>query len=326
MQQRRPAAPTTSDLGEHQRAGRRHPPPAQQRRRCRRPRPRAPAAGPGTGPTCSAKPCQDSSATQVVTAATTASTGSVARARRVPGPSGADRQGRRAPVDSLASSRRAAAVGRDRAVRPSSCQTVSSRSRGPQRDGPPALLGQQAGRRAAGRRRRRRARRRRRGRPPAREPAWWCIRRSTGRSAGRRRRARRRSARRAPASASQPVSRRGRWTRLHDGERLEQRAGVEVGVAVVPGAAGSSPAAVTSRTVKPRWLRCTAIDAAAETAASSEEAMPWPRWALEPVVEEERRARLPRLLLAAHHQLAHAWPSCASARGAGRRRGGTRGR
>ena len=41
----------------------------------------------------------------------------------------------------------------------------------------------------------------------------------------------------------------------------------------------SSPAAVTSRTVKPRLLRWTAIDAAAETAASSEEAMPWPRWA-----------------------------------------------
>ena len=67
---------------------------------------------------------------------------------------------------------------------------------------------------------------------------------------------------------------------------------------------GSSPAAVTSRTVKPRWLRWTAIDAAAETAASSDEAMPWPRWAREPVVEEERGPRLPGLLLAAHHQLA----------------------
>ena len=42
---------------------------------------------------------------------------------------------------------------------------------------------------------------------------------------------------------------------------------------------GSSPVAVTSRTVKPRWLRWTAIDAAAETAASREEAMPWPRCA-----------------------------------------------
>ena len=41
----------------------------------------------------------------------------------------------------------------------------------------------------------------------------------------------------------------------------------------------SSPAAVTSRTVKPRLLRWTAIDAAAETAASSDEAMPWPRCA-----------------------------------------------
>ena len=33
--------------------------------------------------------------------------------------------------------------------------------------------------------------------------------------------------------------------------------------------------------------------------------MPWPRWAREPVVEEEGRAGLPGLLLAAHHQLAH---------------------
>ena len=31
--------------------------------------------------------------------------------------------------------------------------------------------------------------------------------------------------------------------------------------------------------MKPRWLRCTAIEAAAETAASSDDAMPWPRWA-----------------------------------------------
>ena len=40
----------------------------------------------------------------------------------------------------------------------------------------------------------------------------------------------------------------------------------------------SSPEAVTRRTMNPRWLRWTATDAAAETAASSEEAMPWPRW------------------------------------------------
>ena len=107
-----------------------------------------------------------------------------------------------------------------------------------------------------------------------------------------------------PPSVSQPVSRWGWWSGCDDGQRLEQRGGVEVGVR---GRARrcrvSSPAAVTSRTAKPRWLRCTAIDAAAETAASSEEAMPWPRWATQPVVEEERGPRLPGLLLAAHHQL-----------------------
>jgi hypothetical protein len=66
---------------------------------------------------------------------------------------------------------------------------------------------------------------------------------------------------------------------LDDGQRLEQGLGVEVVVAEVHELAGSSPVAVTSRTVKPRWLRWIAMDAAAETAVSRDEAMPWPRCA-----------------------------------------------
>ena len=69
---------------------------------------------------------------------------------------------------------------------------------------------------------------------------------------------------------------------------------------------GSSPRAVTSRTVKPRRLRCTATDAAAETAVSSDDAMPWPRWAPARLSRNSVAARLPGLLLAAHHQLADA--------------------
>ena len=44
--------------------------------------------------------------------------------------------------------------------------------------------------------------------------------------------------------------------------------------------ARSSPVAVTRRTAKPRRVRCTATEAAALTAVSSEEAMPSPRWAV----------------------------------------------
>ena len=127
---------------------------------------------------------------------------------------------------------------------------------------------------------------------------------------------------------SQPVSMRG-WVGLgQHGQRLEQRARSRRRRAVlVPGAAVvRRPAAVTSRTLKPRCTRCTAIDAAAETAGSREDAMPcaavgahagcrgtgWPgtaRAAPRGAPSARRRARC-----------------CASARGAGRRRGGTRGR
>ena len=174
-----------------------------------------------------------------------------------------------------------------------------------ERDGAPALLGQQCRTRPP-RRRRPRPRRRRRGRRrgPSRRvrvhPAQHRVRR---------------------AGSTPPTT----ATISPPPPCLGQPAGVECGPGAVaarrpaPRAAGavlrsasrkcqalagSSPAAVTSRTVKPRWLRWTAIEAAAETAASSEEAMPWPRWATHPVVEEQRRPRLPRLLLAAHHQLA----------------------
>ena len=89
------------------------------------------------------------------------------------------------------------------------------------------------------------------------------------------------------------------------GERLQQRPGLgQERPVLVPLRGCRRPPAVTRRTLKPRWIRWTPIEAANETACSSEEPAPAPAVGDLPVVQEERGARLPGLLLAPHHQLA----------------------
>ena len=136
------------------------------------------------------------------------------------------------------------------------------------------------------------------------EPAWCCIRRSTGRSAGS---TAPKTATVSPPcapSVSQPVSRRPLADLLDDGERLEQRAGVEVGVAEVPGAAGvlagrgdqaDGEAAVAQVHRDRRRGRDRGLERGRDAVAAVRDGA---------VVEEERRPGLPGLLLAAHHQLA----------------------
>ena len=86
----------------------------------------------------------------------------------------------------------------------------------------------------------------------------------------------------------------------------------------------SSPSAVTSRTMNPRWDRCRAIEAAADTAASNDDAAPSPRWASRRV----SRNTVARDCQGCSSRRTISSPvpgGCsASARGAGRRRGGTR--
>ena len=105
-------------------------------------------------------------------------------------------------------------------------------------------------------------------------------------------------------SPSQPVSARNRSLGATTASDSSSGAASVVDRAVLVPAAPSAPSAVTSRTRKPRWVRCSAIEAASMTACSKEDAGPVPRCAWSPVVEEEGGARLPRLLLAADHQLA----------------------
>ena len=219
------------------------------------------------------------------------------------GPSGAKVQGqglgrghRSAPTP------RSAGRGRPSEARPSSCQTAGSRSAG--RTSPPASRAVRTG--VVGPCRPGRPRRRRRARPPAGWRRCWSMRRKTGRS---------RSPRSPSTATSRPVCagvgeplglERGDWRRPR--RRRATRAG---GAGVVRRRRGrarsvfrSSPSAVTSRTVNPRWDRCSAIEA-----VGGDRGLERRRDALTAVgLERGCRGRaspgLPRLLLAPHHQLA----------------------
>ena len=110
------------------------------------------------------------------------------------------------------------------------------------------------------------------------ELVWCCIRRSTGMS----------WSRTSPSTAtvrppplgslSQPVSSRTCSSAVTTASASKRGPVLRSASRKCHAPVVSSPEAVTSRTMNPRWLRWTATDAAADTAASSEEAMPWPRW------------------------------------------------
>ena len=157
------------------------------------------------------------------------------------------------------------------------------------------------------------------------EPLCACIRRSTGTSRWSTCPSTATSSPSPPPSVSQPVSRLGRGQRLDDGERLEQRAGVEVGVAGVPVVAavlaggGDQPdreAALAQVDGDRRGGGDRGLERGGDALAAVRDrpgcrGRAWPatpRAAPRGAPSARRRA-----------------PSCASAPGAGRRRGGTRG-
>ena len=156
------------------------------------------------------------------------------------------------------------------------------------------------------------------------DPAWWCIRRSIGPSASVI--APITASSRPPwvDSASQPVSMRVAGDRLDDGQRLEHRAGVELGVAGVPGGAevvaggGDQPdgeAALPEVDRDRRGGRDRRLERRGDALSLV---------GADPVVDERAwrgtATAAPRGAPSARRRA----PSCASGRGAGRRRGGTR--
>ena len=158
------------------------------------------------------------------------------------------------------------------------------------------------------------------------EPAWCCIRRSTGRSVGAT--APKTATVRPPCepSVSQPVSRRVCWAGLDDGQRLEQRTGVEVGAADVPGAgrvlAGRGDQAYGEAAVgQVHGDRGGRRDGGLQRRGDALAAVRGRRGCRGRASPGTARAA-PRGAPSARR----AWPSCASAPGAGRRPGGTRGR
>ncbi len=161
-------------------------------------------------------------------------------------------------------------------LRPSSCQTESSRSRGPSAAArqpwrvrslaaPPSVdRATQASTSSAS---------------AMADAEWCCIRRRTGMSCGSRLPTTATISPPCVGSASQPVSIRGRGSACTTASVSSSGPVLSSAARKCQALLGSSPEAVTRRTVNPRRLRWTAIEAAVDTAASREEAMPWPRWA-----------------------------------------------
>ena len=289
---------------------------SERRRRWRRRRRRAPAAGRGSASEPSVKPRHENIATQVVPAAAAARWPARLAGRRAAGS---------CRVTSCRLRRRRGRCGRP--VR--CCGRAPARRRRAGRAGRARPRASPGGSAAAATRRRRsgapthgvdvegeRERPSRRGAASGAAPA---------RRRGRRRRPRRQSARRAARSASQPVSSPGLRSAGTTASASSSGAGVELGVPGVPGAArvlaggGDQPdreAAVAQvhrdrgggghRGLERRRDALAAVGARAgcRGRASPATARAAPRGA--------PSARRPG-------------PSCASARGAGRRRGGTRG-
>ena len=277
-------------------------------------------------PKSAVKPCQASSETQVVAAAT---------AETDQGVGGTDAASGQTPWRTwVEAARRPRTVGgagttpRDRErwcaaeLLPHRLEPVARA----ERDRAPALLGQQSDasrpRGVGGAAPRVDVERRPRGA----EPAWACIRRSTGRSCSLDvRRAPRPAARRAPASVSQPVSRRGGgsgWTTASassSGPVLRSASRVVPGAAGLLAGGGDQPdgeAALAQVDRDRRGRRDRGLERGGDALAA---------------VRDQRGCRgraWPATARAAPRGAPSArrpGPSCASAPGAGRRRGGTRG-
>ena len=157
------------------------------------------------------------------------------------------------------------------------------------------------------------------------EPLCACIRRSTGTSRWSTWPSTATSSPSPPPSVSQPVSRLGRGSGCDDGQRLEQRAGVEVGVADVPVvgavlAGGGDQPHREAALAQVDGDRGGGGDRGLERggdALAAVRARPGCRGRAWPAT--------PRAAPRGAPSARRRGPSCASARGAGRRRGGTRG-